>query len=52
VMTEGRGEAAVPRTRWLWLPAEDGSVAPVDPVDIPAIPAAGSGRPLRAVNSG
>jgi hypothetical protein len=52
VMTEGRGEAAVPRTRWLWLPAEDGSVAPVDPVDIPATPAAGSGRPLRAVNSG
>jgi hypothetical protein len=50
-MTEGRGEAAVPRTRWLWLPAEDGSVAPVNPMDIPATSAARSGRPLQAVGS-
>ena len=31
------------RTRWLWLPAEDGRVTAADPVDIPVpdIPAAG-----------
>jgi hypothetical protein len=27
VIAEGRGQAVRPRTRWLWLPAEDGSVA-------------------------
>jgi hypothetical protein len=44
VMADGRGEAAVARTRWLWLPAEDGSVTVADPADIPAasIPAADS----------
>jgi hypothetical protein len=26
VVADGRGEAAVTRTRWLWLPGEDGSV--------------------------
>lgn len=26
VTAEGRGQAARPRTRWLWLPAEDGAV--------------------------
>src|SRR5438105_3377794 len=54
VMTEGRGEAALARTRWVWLPAEDGAVAEVDPVDIPAAdgPAAGPVRPLRAVSAG
>jgi hypothetical protein len=53
VMTEGRGEAAMTRTRWLWLPAEDGTIAPVDPVDIPAAPAAGPGpgRALRAAGA-
>jgi hypothetical protein len=44
VMADGRGEAAVARTRWLWLPAEDGSVTVADPADVPAasIPAADS----------
>src|SRR5580658_4491767 len=43
VTADGRGEAALTRTRWLWLPAEDGGVTLADPVDIPAtdIPAAG-----------
>ena len=55
VMADGRGEAAVARTRWLWLPAEDGSVTVADPADIPAasIPAdsspAGLARRLRVV---
>jgi hypothetical protein len=42
VMADGRGEAAVARTRWLWLPAEDGGVAAAEPADIPVsdIPAA------------
>jgi hypothetical protein len=34
VTADGRGEAALARTRWLWLPAEDGAVAVADPVDI------------------
>lgn len=36
VTADGRGEAAMTRTRWLWLPAEDGGVAAVSPLDIPA----------------
>jgi hypothetical protein len=54
VITEGRSEAAMARTRWLWLPAEDGAVTPVDPVDIPAAdtPAARIGRALQAVRAG
>jgi hypothetical protein len=35
VTADGRGEAAVPRTRWLWLPAEDGRVTVAEPADIP-----------------
>jgi hypothetical protein len=35
VMADGRGEAALLRTRWLWLPAEDGTVTVADPSDIP-----------------
>ena len=35
VMADGRGQAAVARTRWLWLPAEDGRVIAADPADIP-----------------
>jgi hypothetical protein len=31
----GRGAGAAPRTRWLWLPAEDGTVTAADPADIP-----------------
>ena len=48
VLADGRGEAAVPRTRWLWLPAEDGRVAVAESADIPVrdIPAA---RRLQAV---
>jgi len=35
VTADGRGEAAVTRTRWLWLPAEDGSVSAAELHDIP-----------------
>ena len=35
VLADGRGEAAVARTRWLWLPAEDGRVTVAEPADIP-----------------
>ena len=54
VLADGRGEAAMTRTRWLWLPAEDGSVAAADPADVPIadIPAAGAGRALRVVSAG
>jgi hypothetical protein len=42
------------RSRWLWLPAEDGGLAVADPADIPfGIPAGagpGSMSALRAVN--
>jgi hypothetical protein len=31
VAADGRGEAALARTRWLWLPGEDGGVALADP---------------------
>ena len=36
VAADGRGEAAIARTCWLWLPAEDGGVAVADPRDFPA----------------
>jgi hypothetical protein len=36
VTADGRGEAAMTRTRWLWLPGEDGGVAPADPRDFPS----------------
>jgi len=56
VTADGRGEAALTRTRWLWLPAEDGSVALAEPPDIPAadipaasLPDAASARYLRTV---
>jgi hypothetical protein len=54
VLADGRGEAAMTRTRWLWLPAEDGSVAPADPLDVPIadLPAAEPARILRAVSAG
>ena len=35
VAAEGRGEAAMTRTRWLWLPGEDGGVTVADPLDLP-----------------
>jgi hypothetical protein len=59
VMADGRGEAAVARTRWLWLPAEDGRVTAARPTDIPVsdipisdIPATGipATRHLQAVS--
>ena len=61
VVADGRGEAAMTRTRWLWLPAEDGRVGVVDPVDIPAelpldspagMPFTEPGSGLRAVSAG
>jgi len=59
VVADGRGEAAMTRTRWLWLPDEDGGVTVADPADIPAadrpaadIPAADTIRRLRVVNAG
>jgi hypothetical protein len=36
VVADGRGEAALTRTSWLWLPAEDGVVAAAGPPDLPA----------------
>lgn len=35
VVADGRGEAALAKARWLWLPAEDGTIAVADPADIP-----------------
>ena len=32
VVADGRGAAAQPRTRWLWLPGPDGSVGPAEQV--------------------
>jgi hypothetical protein len=62
VAADGRGEAALARTRWLWLPAEDGTVTVADPVDIPAdlpvdfpaarLPSARAEPVLRAVSGG
>jgi len=54
VTAGGRGEAARTRTRWLWLPAEDGQVAAVDPADLPLAqaPFAGDCPRLQAVGAG
>src|SRR5580658_6676937 len=45
--------AARTRTHWLWLPAEDGRVAAVDPADLPLAEAPLAGDPprLRAVGA-
>jgi hypothetical protein len=51
VTADGRGEAAKTRTRWLWLPAEDGRVAAVDPADLPLAEASDPPR-LQAVGAG
>src|SRR5216684_2754270 len=59
VTADGRGEAAMTRTRWLWLPAEDGSVAVADPANVPFdlpaelpadLPFTGAAPVLRAVS--
>jgi len=61
VAADGRGEAALTRTRWLWLPAEDGRIAAADPAalpiphaPVPYIPAAPTPAPrrLRAAGTG
>jgi hypothetical protein len=47
ITADGRGEAAMTRTRWLWLPGEDGGVARADPRDFPSDlpPGVPSGHP-------
>jgi hypothetical protein len=61
VVAYGRGEAAMTRTRWLWLPAEDGSITPADvpmadiPVaDVPLAASwfAGTAHRLQVVSAG
>jgi hypothetical protein len=61
VAADGRGEAALTRTRWLWLPAEDGRIAAADPAALPApypavphapAPQAPAPRRLQAVGTG
>jgi hypothetical protein len=49
VVADGRGAAAMTRTSWLWLPAEDGSVAVAAPLDPPA-GQPGTAPALRAVS--
>jgi hypothetical protein len=58
VVADGRGEAAMTRTRWLWLPGEDGRVAAADAADIPepdipeaGIPVAGAARGLALLST-
>ena len=46
VTADGRGEAVVTRTCWLWLPAEDGSVTAADPPGIPVPQDDGAARHL------
>jgi hypothetical protein len=52
VTADGRGEAAMARSCWLWLPAEDGTVTAAGPLDIPGadLPIAGPAL-LRAVSA-
>ena len=52
VVADGRGEAAMTRTRWLWLPGEDGGVAVADPADLPfdVLQDPGAAPALRAVS--
>jgi len=62
VTANGRGQAAAARTRWLWLPAEDGTVTVGDPADLPAdfllelpaadIPSAGISRLTQTASAG
>jgi hypothetical protein len=49
VMADGRGQAAVARTRWLWLPAEDGGVTVAEPPADTPVPDPGLTRHLQVV---
>jgi hypothetical protein len=49
VMADGRGQAAVARTRWLWLPAEDGGVTVAEPPADISVPDPGLTRHPQAV---
>ena len=51
VAADGRGEAAMTRTRWLWLPAEDGGITAADPADIP-VPGIPPARRLHVAGAG
>ena len=51
VAADGRGEAAMTRTRWLWLPAEDGRITAADPADIP-VPGIPAARRLHVAGAG
>jgi hypothetical protein len=51
VAADGRGEAAMMRTRWLWLPAEDGRITAADPADIP-VPGIPAARQLHVAGAG
>jgi hypothetical protein len=62
VTADGRGQADATRTRWLWLPAEDGTVTVADPAGLPAdfplelpapdIPSAGTSRLTQTASAG
>jgi hypothetical protein len=39
------------RTRWLWLPAEDGRITAADPADMP-VPDSPPVRPLQLAGAG
>jgi hypothetical protein len=62
VTADGRGQAVMTRTRWLWLPAEDGTVTVADPAGLPAdfplgvsaadVPSAGISRLARTGSAG
>jgi hypothetical protein len=62
VTADGRGQAAATRTRWLWLPAEDGTVTVADPAGLPAdfplelpaadIPSAGTSSLTQTASAG
>jgi len=62
VTANGRGQAAATHTRWLWLPAEDGTVTVADPAGLPAdfplelpvadIPSAGISRLTQTASAG
>jgi hypothetical protein len=52
VAADGRGEAAMTRTRWLWLPSEDGRITAADPADIPAPQSPPAAGRLQAAGAG